>query len=156
MTHQLVSGHGYLDKRRTRSDDFESRVVGGPIYFTANATGTTTTIVGANATPSTNTNVARIGDEFKLFTAAGALKQETVFRITAIAVAASTTLTFTPAALVAPVSGDTMREVGLGYATGEKYRRLLELGFTQARINVLTENDKDMQLRISDDPGSLP
>ncbi len=156
MTHQLTSGAGYLDKRRTRTDDFESRIVSGPTVFTANAGGTTTTIVGANATPSTDTNTIRIGDEFKLFNSSGALKQETVFRVTVIAVAGSTTVTFTPAAAANTASGDFLREVGLYLSTGEKDRRLLVLGFTQARINQMTENDKDYQLRISDDPGSLP
>ncbi len=159
MTHQIggnVVPFDYVDKRRTRSDDFESRMVAGPVAFTCNATGTTTTAVGANAAPATDTNCLRIGDEFKLFTAAGVLKQETVFRVTAIAVAGSTTLTFTPAAATAPVSTDTLREVGIGYSTGELDRRLLQLGFTQARINSMTENDKVYQIRTSDDPGSLP
>jgi hypothetical protein len=160
MTHQI--GHtievGYVDKRRGFRDDFESRVVTGPVVFTANATGTTTTIVGANAAPATPTNVVRIGDEFKLFTAAGVLKQETVFRITAVAVAGSTTVTFTPAAAVAPVSTDTMRLVMSDdlSSTGNMDRRLVALGFTAARVASMTENDKIYQLRTSDDPGSLP
>jgi hypothetical protein len=157
VTHQIGDNLiGYLDKRRLRQDDFESRVVGGPVFFTTNAGGTTTTAVGANAAPGTNTNVVRIGDEFKLFTSAGVLKQETSFRVTGVAVAGSTTVTFTPAASVATVSGDTMREVGLGYSTGEKDRRLVDLGFSATYVSKLTENDKDFQLRISDDPGSLP
>lgn len=159
MTHQIgpALGATYVDKRRTRSDDFESRVLTGPVVFTANATGTTTTIVGANAAPATNTNVVRIDDEFKLFTAAGALKEEKVFRVTAIAVAGSTTVTFTPAAATAPVSTDTMRLVlsGVLDSTGNMDRRLLALGFTQARINTLTENDKLYQIRQSDDPESI-
>lgn len=160
MTHQIggnVVEFSYVDKRRTKSDDFESRMVSGPAAFTANAGGTTTTIVGANATPSTDTNCIRIGDEFKLFASGATVpKQETIFRVTAIAVAGSTTVTFTPAASVATASGDFLREVGLGLSTGELDRRLLQLGFTQARINSLTENDKVYQLRTSDDPGSLP
>ncbi len=155
-THQLGAIQGYTDKRRTYKDDFEDRVVGGPIYFTANAGGTTTTIVGANADPSTSTNVAKIGDEFKLFNSSNVLKQETVFRITAIAVAGSTTITFTPAAAANTASGDRIREVGLGYSNGEKDRRLTDLGFSAARVATMTENDKDYQLRQSDDPGSLP
>jgi hypothetical protein len=159
MTHQIGSLPGYVDKRRLSRDDFESRVVSGPVVFTANATGTTTTIVGANAAPGTGTNVVRIGDEFKLFNVTTfILKQETVFRVTAVAVAGSTTVTFTPAAAVAPISGDTMRLVGISnqYSNGEKDRRLIELGFTAARVATLTENDKAYQLRTSDDPGSLP
>ncbi len=154
MTHQIGTP-GYVDKRRKSRDDFESRMVSGPTAFTANATGTTTTMVGANATPSTDTNCIRIGDEFKLFTSGNVLKEETVFRVTAIAVAASTTLTFTPAAATAPVSGDQAKEVGLFLSTGEMDRRLLALGFSQARINTLTENDKVYQLRQSDDPDSI-
>lgn len=159
MTFQITPPHvNYVDKRRGIRDEFESRVVTGPVMFTANATGTTTTIVGANATPATNTNVIRIGDEFKLFNVTtNTLKQETVFRVTAVAVAGSTTVTFTPAAAVAPISGDTARLVHSDdiSSTGNMDRRLAVLGFTAARINTLTENDKAYQLRISDDPGSL-
>lgn len=160
MTHQLGTSSvpGYVDKRRTYRDDFETRVVAGPVVFTANGAGTTTTIVGANAAPGTNTNVVRIGDEFKLFNVtSGTLKEETVFRITGVAVAGSTTVTFSPAAAVATVSGDTMKLVGFSnlHSNGEKDRRLVELGFTAARISTMSENDKAYQLRVSDDPGSL-
>lgn len=160
MTHQIGTSYapGYVDKRRGFRDEFESRVLTGPVVFTANATGTTTTIVGANAAPATPTNVVRIGDEFKLFNVTtGTLKQETVFRVTAVAVAGSTTVTFTPAASVAPVSGDTMRLVQSDdmSSTGNKDRRLVALGFSATYVSKLTENDKDYQLRISDDAGSL-
>jgi hypothetical protein len=154
VTHQIGTP-GYVDKRRARQDDFESRMVSGPVAFTCNATGTTTTAVGANATPSTDTNCIRIGDEFKLFTAGNVLKEEKVFRVTAIAVAASTTLTFTPAAATAPVSGDQLKEVGLFLSTGEMDRRLIALGFSAAYVARLTENDKVYQLRNSDDPDSI-
>jgi len=161
MTHQIgeVIPTGYVDKRRSFRDDLESRIVTGPILFTANATGTTTTIVGANATPATNTNVIRIGDEFKLFNVTtNTLKQEVTFRVTGVAVAASTTITFTPAAAVAPISGDTCRLVRTDdlSSTGNMDRRLLALGFTAARVAALSENDKIYQLRTSDDAGSLP
>lgn len=159
MTHQLGTPvPGYVDKRRTYKDDFESRVVVGPTFFTANAGGTTTTIVGANAAYPAATNVVRIGDEFKLFTSANVLKQETVFRVTGIAVAASTTVTFTPAANVITASGDQCKPVDSDAygSSGNMDRRLVELGFTAARVATMTENDKAYQLRISDDPGSLP
>lgn len=158
MTHQIGAAPGYVDKRRKSRDDFESRVVAGPVVFTANATGTTTTIVGANAAPGTGTNIVRLGDEFKLFNVTtGTLKEETVFRVTAIAVAGSTTVTFAPAAAVAPISGDTMKLVGMSnmYSTGERDRRLVELGFTAAYVAKMTENDKVYQIRTLDDPGSL-
>ena len=159
MTHQIgnAAAPGYVDKRRLSEDDFETRIVTGPAVFTANATGTTTTIVGANATPSTATNVARIGDEFKLYDSDDVLLEETVFRITGVAVAGSTTVTFTPAAAAAPVSGDYMRLVGYANTSsiGNKDRRLVALGFTTAQVAKMTENDKDLQLRTSDDPDSL-
>lgn len=160
MTAQLSQAlsPGYVDKRRpTLTGDNESRVVGGPTLFTANAGGSTTTIVGANATPSTNTNVLRLDEEFKLFTSAGVLKEEKVFRVTAVAVGGSTTVTFTPAAAVATVSGDQCRPIGVNnqYSSAEMDRRLIALGFPAALVAKLTENDKQMQLRISDDPGSI-
>lgn len=158
MTHQLsVPVPGYIDKRRTYKDDFETRIVVGGTVFTCNATGTTTTMVGANADPANGTNVVRLGDEFKLFNNSGVLKQETVFRVTAVAVAASTTVTFTPAANTAPVSGDVMRMVGLHsqYSTGEIDRRLIGSGMTAARVATMTENDKMYALRVIDDPGSI-
>lgn len=158
--HQLgqTAAPGYVDKRRAYKGDFESRVIAGPVIFTANATGTTTTIVGANAAPATPTNVVRIGEEFKLFNVTtGTLKEETVFRITAVAVAGSTTVTFTPAAAVAPISGDTMKLVGYSnmYSSGEKDRRLAELSVPASRIAMMNDNDKDYQIRLLDDAGSL-
>jgi len=159
MTHQLelITHPGYIDKRRKYRDDLETRVTSGPVVFTANAGGTTTTIVGANATPATNTNTIRTDEEFKLFNSSGVLKEETVFRVTGIAVAGSTTVTFTPAAAGATASGDTMKLVGMlnTYSNADKDRRLVALGFSAARVATLTENDKDYQLRTSDDPGSI-
>lgn len=160
MTHQLgVVGEvlGYVDKRRGYKDDFETRVTAGPTIFTANAGGTTSTIVGALPTVATGVNTLRLGEEFKLFNSSGVLKQETVFRVTGVAAAASTTITFTPAATGATASGDFCRLVGVSnqYSNGETDRRLVELGFTAARVATMTENDKVYQIRISDDPGSL-
>ena len=158
MTLQLTvaDSPGYVDKRRRLSfDDFETRVVTGDAVFTANNSGTTTTIVGANANPGTGENVVRLTDTFKLFDSSDALKEETVFRVTGVAVAASTTVTFTPAAAVATASGDYYKLTGLVHleSTGARDRRLVELGFDPTPM---TENDKMYQLRVSDDPGSLP
>lgn len=160
MTHQLGHGTlpGYVDKRRTHLSDFENRIVTTGAQFTANAGGTTTTLVGADATLATGVNVMRVGDEFKLFNSAGAVKQETVFRVTSVASSAgTTTVTFTPAASGATASGDNARLVGYynTQSTGDKDRRLAALGFSTARIATMTENDKDFQIRVSDDPGSL-
>jgi hypothetical protein len=161
MTFQIgeAPAPSYVDKRRSSREEFESRMTSGPVVFTANATGTTTTIVGANAAPGTPTNVVRIGDEFKLFNVTtGTLKQEVVFRITAVAVAGSTTVTFTPAAATAPISGDTMRLVRTDdlASSANMDRRLVALGLTAARVALMTENDKVYQIRILDDAGSLP
>lgn len=155
-THQLGDPvAGYVDKRRSRDNDFTSHVVGGPTYFTANASGTTTTIVGANATPSTNTNVVKLGDEVKLFNSSNVLKEEKVFKVTGVAVAASTTVTFSPAAAVATASGDYFREVGVAYSNSDRDARLTTLGVSAARLATMSENDKAFQIRVSDDPGSL-
>ena len=157
MTHQLTPpAIGYVDKRRTYKDDFETRTVMGGAAFTANAGGTTTTLVGADATLATGANVMRVGEEFKLFTTAGVQKQETVFRVTSVASSAgTTTVTFTPAASGATASGDNARLVGAANSTGDMDRRLVALGFTAARVATMTENDKMYQLRVSDDPGSI-
>lgn len=86
---------------------------------TANATGTTTTLVCA-ATAVSGINVS---DYFQLKNSSGALKEYTVFRVTAVAtVSATTTITFTNAAepsggapgtgaLVATASGDVYSAV---------------------------------------------
>jgi hypothetical protein len=160
MTHQLgVVGEvlGYVDKRRSYRDDFETRVTAGPTIFTANAGGTTTTIVGALVNETTGANMLRLGEEFKLFTSAGVLKEEKVFRVTGVALAGSKTVTFSPAAAVATASGDICKLVGVSnqYSNAEIDRRLIELGFTAARVATLTENDKALQIRTSDDAGSL-
>lgn len=105
----------WIDTRRARQDQggVYTRLVGSRKIFTANGAGTTTTIVGANAAPATNDdNIIRRGDRFKLFTSAGVLKEETVFEFTGIAVAASTTGTFAPAAAGATASGDFCQMVG--------------------------------------------
>lgn len=160
---------GYVDKRRLPGanipndrgsgtvPDFESRIVEGGDAFVANAAGTTTTIVGANAAPATGTNVVRLGDKVKLFTSAGVLKEEKVFEVTAIAVAASTTVTLSPAAAVATASGDRLRLVGTSKldSMDDIDDRLLALGFSQANVDRMTLNDKLYQIRTSDDPGSL-
>ncbi len=158
--HQLgVVGEviGYVDKRRAAKNDYETRVVGGPTLFTCNATGTTTTAVGANATPATGANTLRLGEEFKLFTTANVLKEETVFLVTGVAVAGSTTITFSPAAATAPVSGDQLKPTGVAnqYSNAEMERRLTALGFSAANIAKMTINDMAYQIRVSDDPGSI-
>lgn len=158
MSHQLSPPElGYVDRRRGYKSDDESHLLGGISAFTCNAAGSTTTAVGALPTPATNANVIRVGEEFKIFTAAGAVKEEKIFTVTAVAVAAGTTVTFSPAAAVATASTDVLRLVGTQntYSNAEMDRRLIALGFTAARVATLTENDKMYQIRQLDDPDSI-
>ncbi len=162
MAHMLGSNVnvGFVDKRRsgTTKADKDTHVSRGTAGFTANASGTTTTIVGANAAPGTNdVNVVRRGEKFRLFNSSGVLKEETVFEITSIAVAASTTVTFSPAAAVATASGDVARLVDLFNFQDEETldSRLIALGYTQATINAMTQNDKVYAIRLADDSSSI-
>lgn len=159
-TYQL--GHsavpGYVDRRRSYKNEHENRVVTGPAIFTANATGTTTTIVGSDADITDSTNVVRIGEEFKLYDSSDELKEETVFRITEVATdTTDTTVTFIPAAAEATASGDYAKKVGYEHheSTASKDRRLVALGVSSTLVQKMTENDKDYQLRVLDDPESL-
>jgi hypothetical protein len=159
-THQIGSNIelGFVDKRRTTAPDSNTRVTRGVALFTANSAGTTTTLVGANAAPGTDdTNVVRRNEKFRLFTSAGVLKEEKVFTVTGIAVAASTTVTFSPAAAVATASGDIARQVSVSdfVSQANMDTRLLALGYTQAQLDVMTENDKVYAIRVKDDPGGL-
>jgi hypothetical protein len=148
---------GWIDPRKAASNDDDIRGTNGPTVFTANAGGTTATIVGANAAPGTPSNVIRIGEKVKLKNSSGVLKEETVFTVTAVAVAASTTVTFSPAALVNTASGDTLTLVSTDwYQDNDSLdRRLIALGFSQSYVDRMTQNDKVYQIRLSDDPGSF-
>lgn len=154
----------YIDKRRlvgNQGSQQGSTTVGITI-FTCNATGTVNTAVGANAAPGTNdVNVIRRGESFKLFTAAGVAKEETVFRVTGVAVAASTTVTYTPASAVAPVSTDVLKRIGpdqMDDISDIDFRlnQIDSTTYTQAKLDAMTANDKVYALRNADDAGSLP
>ena len=154
---------GWVDKRRGSSTnssaaDQNLRFV-GDILFTANAAGTTTTIVGANATVG-GANTIRVGEKVKLFTSAGVLKEETVFKVTTVAAAASTTVTFTPAAAGATASGDTLRAVSDDvWQDFESMDAALTAFngtlYSQANLDKMTMNDKVYALRLIKDPGSV-
>jgi hypothetical protein len=150
----------YVDKRRvmTVSAQADTKITSGVAVFTANASGTTTTLVGANAAPGVNdVNVIRRGEKFRLFNSSGVLKEEKVFTVTNIAVAASTTMTFSPAAAVATASGDIARLVTYQNYLDEANldTRLAALGFSASQISLMTQNDKVYAIRLRDDPGSL-
>lgn len=149
------------DKRKaganTTTGDDSSHLTTGPTIFTANATGTTTTIVGANAAPGTNdNNVVRRGEKFRLFASTGAVKEEKVFEITGVAVAASTTVTFTPAAAVAPVSGDFIRICGLNdlddiSSLDDRLTAINSTFYSAARLSLMSTNDKIFAIRSESD-----
>lgn len=155
----------YVDKRKvTKSgsagDGFTHE--SGPIIFTANAGGSATTLVGANAVPNTNdVNTVRRGEKFRLVNAAGVAKEETVFRITGIAVAGSTTVTFTPAAAVATVSTDAAKMVNSDFLSDEDSldNFLLTVNggasYTAARLQQMTQNDKIYAVRLHSDTDGL-
>jgi hypothetical protein len=151
----------FVDKRKALSaaaDGATHNLAKSVAPFTANAGGTTTTIVGANAAPGTNdNNVVRRGEEFRLFTAAGALKEETVFTVTAIAVAGSTTVTFTPAAAVVTANTDVARFVGMTDIkdNNDLTARLSTLGYTDPQINQMTPNDMIYAIRQADNPDGI-
>lgn len=164
MPHMTTSNtiYGFVDKRKAMSTaaDPNTHLTTGPTAFTANAGGTTTTIVGANAAPATNTNVVRVGDKFRLFAASGALKEEKVFEVTAIAVGASTTVTFTPAAAVATVSTDFIRLTGGSEMSDEENldSRLTAINatsYTVARLAQMTQNDKIYAIRLESDSSGI-
>ncbi len=150
----------FVDKRRTAAaaDPKTHNSIRSIAGFTANAGGTTTTIVGANAAPGANdNNVIRRGEEFQLFTAAGVKKEETIFTVTGVAVAGSTTVTFTPAAAVATANTDVARFVGMTDLKdiADLDARLLVLNYTQAQINQMLVNDKIFAIRQADNPDGI-
>lgn len=150
---------GWIDKFRsgklTDADDF---IAGGAgVIFTANASGTTTTLVGAAANLTTSLNVPRIGERFILVDSSGTLKENTVFTVTAHN--GTTTVTFTPAAAAATASGDKAVLV-----SGDPYtdnasldQKLLAIGgvYTQAYIDKMTQNDKVYAIRQFENPASV-
>ncbi len=151
-----------VDKRRaaSASADPNTHLTTGPTVFTANAGGTTTTIVGANATPSTTTNVIRVGDKFRLFASSGALKEEKVFEITAVAVGASTTATFSPAAAVSTASGDFIRLTGTVEISDDENldSRLTAINsttYTAAVLRAMSINDKIYAIRTESDSSGI-
>lgn len=162
MTTASLSGSlGFVDKRRATSvaaDDKTHNLSKSVAAFTANGAGTTNTIVGANAAPGTNdNNVIRRGEEIQLFTAGGVKKEETVFTVTGVAVAGSTTVTFSPAAAVATASGDVARVVGLSDLEdiSDMTARLSVLGYTDTQINSMTINDMIFAIRQADNTDGI-
>lgn len=139
-----------------------NRMKGGPPRtFTANAGGSTTTILG----PDADATDWFVGDRFRLYTSANVLKQNQLFTVTVKGSGAgTTTLTFTPAASGATASGDyisnaqDISDFGANFTTFQSWAdidaALIALGgkFTQAYVNTMTPNDKIHALNMSRDP----
>lgn len=160
VTHLLSTPEtGFADKYRTgqRATPDGSTRLAGQTIFTANAGGTTTTIVGAAASLTASTNCPRIGEKVMIFTSAGVPKFDTVHTVTAHN--GTTTVTFTPAAASATASGDTLRLVASEpYVDNDSLdARLLAIGgvFTQSYIDKMTQNDKVYAVRQNSDPNSV-
>lgn len=152
--------NGFVDKRRAlrAGPDSNVRTTKGSALFTANAVGLTTTLVGADGVVATSVNVARLNEKFRLFTAAGVLKEETVFTITGLASAAgTTTVTFTPPAATATASTNVARAVDDTNIQDDTNMdaRLVALGRSASDIRNMTQNDKVYALRIADDIGGV-
>lgn len=154
----------YVDKRKYvdagKGSQHTRNTAQATAAFTANASGTTTTLVGANAAPATNTNVIRVGEKFRLFVAAGTVKEEKIFTVTAIAVAASTTVTFTPAAAVATASTDFAKLVDSDPYSDEAsldaaLTAVNGTSYSAARLASMTQNDKIFAYRQHVDPESI-
>jgi hypothetical protein len=151
---------GYTDPRRnqdsSRVDSGTHKV--GPAIFTANAGGSTTTLVGADGVLATGVNVIRKGERGVIHKSDGTERDGTEVEITTLASASgTTTLTFSPAIDSATASGDTFHPVAnQSFADNASMDdRLLALGFSQSYIDSLSQNDKVYQIRLSDDAGSL-
>lgn len=162
MGHQVGNSVSldYVDKRRSMraGGDPNTRTTKGQTLFTMNAGGSTTTMLGADGVVATSANVLRLGDKFKLFTAAGVLKEETVFTVTGLASAAgTTTVTFSPAAAVATASTNIARGINYENFLDEANldTRLIALGYSVKNIGLMTQNDKVFAIRQADDSASI-
>lgn len=148
---------GFVDKRRakTTGGDDETFITTPTTLFTANAGGTTSTLVGAVSVPNTGVNVARVGERFRLFTGAGVLKEEKVFTVTSIG-ATGTPVTFAPLAAVATASGDVAKLLDSdAYADNATLDAALTAlnatTYTAARLRIMNQNDKVYALRTDTD-----
>lgn len=159
-TNQIVPpSHNFTDPRRTTSPANGSTTKEGKTVFTANAAGTTTTIVGLTA-GANGSNAVQVGERFFVHDAGGAVVDNyKVVTCTAIAKAANDTVTFSPALSVATANGYTLKTATpIAYGDNDALDlRLLEIGgiYTQAYIDTMTQNDKIYAVRLSDDPNSI-
>jgi hypothetical protein len=145
------------DPRRNQDSskvDSSSHLIGQTI-FTANGAGTTTTLVGATA--ANGTNAVRPGERGIVYRAGVPLDDGKVVTISGVATGASDTVTFSPALAEATANGDVLKTVTpVAYVDNDSLdERLIALGFTQAYVDSLSQNDKVYQIRLSDDAGGF-
>ena len=170
--HMLVPPEqGFIDKRsgtagRSVGDPNTHRAYGKingvtKEAFVANGAGTTTTIVGADATLASSVNVIRVGERFVLQNSSNVEKENTVFTVTGVASAAgTTTVTFSPAAAGATASGDKAVLVASdpyddNSTLDARLTAISATTFTPARLDTMTQNDKVYALRVMDDPNNF-
>lgn len=130
----------------------------GETLATANAAGTTTTLVCLTA-GADGSNAVRKGDRVSILRAGVPLDNGKVVTVTAIAKAANDTITFSPALSVATANGDVMKTVNpTAYNDNDSLdNRLLAIGgiYTQKYVDSMTQNDKMYAIRVNDDAGSF-
>lgn len=155
---------GFVDKRRNAVGGDNDSNLSGAVIFTANAAGTTGSMVGTNATLSNGSNVVRVGEKFKIVNASNVAKEETVFQVTNVQIdtpgAGSTTVNFFPAAAAATTGADRMRILSHNNYKDEDSLdgRLSSLdsgAYSTARLASMTTNDKVFALRQLHEPGGL-
>lgn len=158
-THTLGAvNQNFTDPRENMdSKDTGSRRNLGPVIYTANGAGTTTTLVGA--APASGANAVRVGDKGVVFNSSGVAKDNwRVVTVTAVN-AGGTTVTFAPALSANTASGDVLRTNNpQSYADNDALdARLLAIGgvYTQSYIDTLTQNDKIFAIRKNDDPSVI-
>lgn len=154
---------GYVDKRKALSAGGENQTyTHGAVIFTGNAAGSTTTMVGANATLTAGSNVVRVGDKFRLVDNNNNAKENTIFKVTNVQAdtpgAGSTTVTFAPPAKAATANTDRIRMLSTVNFMDEESLdtriKSLDNSYTDD-LPLMTQNDKVYALRLLQDPGGI-
>jgi hypothetical protein len=161
---QPMLSPNFVDRQRSAGTNLpnSSNSETGQTVFTANAGGSTTTILGADATLATGVNVVRSGRRYRLYNSSGALKENTIFTVSgASSSAGTTTVTFGPAAGANTASGDILKEesgaidYGSISALDARLTALAASTYPQRVLDSMTVNDKIYALRVLVDPLSI-
>lgn len=154
VTQQIGSVNtNWTDPKNNQSNPDSALHTPGKTIYTANAGGSTSTLVGA--APASGANAVRVGDKGIIVKADGTPRDGyKVVRVTAVN-AGGTTVTFSPAIGSATVSGDLLKSTGMSdFSDNDSLdARLLAIGgvYTQAYIDSMTQNDKVFAIRSNDD-----